>query len=267
MTAEPSPAATARRRRRTIAVTGSASGIGAEVRKRFEHSGAKVIGIDLRPADVTADLSTSAGRGAAIAAVTEAAGGAIDGLVACAGLGPQVQPTDVIVKVNYFGALAVLDGLLPLLARGDAPAAVVISSNAASLTPPDQGLLDALVSGDEDRASARCGALDGATVYGTGKLALTRAVRRRAQAWGEAGVRLNAVAPGPVDTPLLHGGLEDPVLGPLIDALPVPMGRRATPQEIAGAVAFLLDPVNGFVHGSVLFVDGGSDALFRPEGF
>jgi len=264
---ESSPAATAGRRRRTIVVTGSASGIGAEVRKRFERSGAKVIGIDLRSADVAADLSTGEGRSTAIAAVTEAAGGAIDGLVACAGLGPQFQPTDQIVRVNYFGALSTLDGLLPLLAHGEAPAAVAISSNAASLTPPDHALLDALVNGDEDAASARCGALDGATVYGTGKLALTRALRRRAGTWGEAGVRLNALAPGPVDTPLLHGGLEDPVLGPLIDALPVPVGRRATPQEIAGAVAFLLDPVNGFVHGSVLFVDGGSDALLRPEGF
>jgi len=73
------------------------------------------------------------------------------------------------------------------------------------------------------------------------------------------------VAPGPVDTPLLAGGLEDPVLGPLIEALPVPMGRRATPAEIAAAIGFLLDPANSFVHGSVLFVDGGSDALLRPD--
>jgi NAD(P)-dependent dehydrogenase (short-subunit alcohol dehydrogenase family) len=68
-----------------------------------------------------------------------------------------------------------------------------------------------------------------------------------------------------VDTPLLAGGLEDPVLGPLIEALPVPMNRRATAAEIAAAVGFMLDPANGFVHGSVLFVDGGSDALLRPD--
>ena len=97
------------------------------------------------------------------------------------------------------------------------------------------------------------------------KLALARAVRRRAGTWAEHGVRLNAVAPGPVDTPLLAGGLEDPVLGPLIDALPIPLGRRGNPAEIAAAVACLLDPAHGYIHGSVLFVDGGSDALLRPD--
>ena len=68
-----------------------------------------------------------------------------------------------------------------------------------------------------------------------------------------------------MDTPLLAGGLDDPVLGPLIEALPVPMGRRANATEIAAAIGFLLDPANGYIHGSVLFVDGGSDALLRPR--
>jgi NAD(P)-dependent dehydrogenase (short-subunit alcohol dehydrogenase family) len=44
------------------------------------------------------------------------------------------------------------------------------------------------------------------------------------------------------------------------------MGRRGTAAEIAAAIAFLLDPANGYIHGSVLFVDGGSDALLRPDG-
>jgi len=144
-------------------------------------------------------------------------------------------------------------------------AAVAVSSNAASLTPPHADLLKLLLEGDEDKASACAASIDGSTVYGTSKLALTRALRRRAGTWGDAGVRLNAVAPGPVETPLLAGGLEDPVLGPLINALPVPLGRRASAAEIAAAIGFLLDPANGYVHGSVLFVDGGSDALLRPD--
>ena len=253
------------RRRRTVVVSGSASGIGAAVRRRFEHSGARVVGVDLHDAEVEADLSTADGRGSALAALAEQCDGRADGAVACAGLGPQVRPTGRIVAVNYFGAVALLDGLVPLLLHGEAPSAVAIASNSAGITPADAALVEALADDDEARATGRAEACDGATVYGMSKLALARALRRRAGPWGAAGVRLNAVAPGPVDTPLLQGSLEDPVLGPLVDALPVPLGRRGTPAEVAAAVAFLLDPANGFVHGSVLFVDGGTDALLRPD--
>jgi NAD(P)-dependent dehydrogenase (short-subunit alcohol dehydrogenase family) len=264
-TPRPEVASTSRHRR-TIAVTGSGSGIGAAVARRFERSGVRVIGIDLRGAQVIADLSTPDGRAQAVAEVTEVSGSRLDGLVLCAGLGPQVLPVEMITAVNFFGALAILDAMLPLLVEGEASAAVVVSSNSASLTPAHEELLGLLLDGDEDKASACAAGLDGATVYGMSKLALTRAMRRRAGAWGKAGVRLNAVAPGPVDTPLLAGGLEDPVLGPLIEALPVPLGRRATATEIAASIGFLLDPANSYIHGSVLFVDGGSDALFRPDG-
>ena len=253
------------RRRRTVAVTGSASGIGAAVRARIEHSGARVIGVDLRDADVAADLSTPPGRDAAVAAVAEQCQGRLDGVVVCAGLGPHVSPASAIARVNYFGATAVLDGLLEALEHGEAPAAVALASNSASLTPVDASLLDAFMAGDEDRAAALADELPGATVYGVSKLALVRAVRRRAQPWGRVGVRLNAVAPGPVDTPLLRASLADATLGPLVDALPIPLARRAAPEEIAAAVGFLLDPANGYVHGSILFVDGGSDAMLRPD--
>jgi NAD(P)-dependent dehydrogenase (short-subunit alcohol dehydrogenase family) len=257
--------APAPRRKRTIAITGSASGIGAAVNRRFERSGSRVIGVDVHDAEVTADLSGPGGRSEALTAVAELSGSRLDGLVVCAGLGPQTRPTESIARVNFFGAVDVLDGLFPLLSEGEVPAAVVVASNAAGLTPPHLELLELLLDGKEDEAAACAAGLDGSIVYGTSKLALTRAMRRRAGAWGRAGVRLNAVAPGPVDTPLLAGGLEDPVLGPLIEALPVPMGRRANPAEIAAAIGFLLDPANGYIHGSVLFVDGGSDALLRPD--
>jgi len=248
-------------------VSGSASGIGEAVRQRLEKSGLRVVGVDLHDADVIADLSTAEGRQLAVETTTDLAGGRLDGLVACAGLGPHVTPYEKIVRVNYFGCLAYLDGLLPALAQGEAPAAVAISSNGATLTPKNQTLVEVLLAGDEEPACTVAASLDGATVYGMSKLAMTRALRRRSQVWADAGVRLNAVAPGPVDTPLLRDSLEDKILGPLVEALPVPMGRRAAPAEIAGAVGFLLDPVNSFVHGSVLFVDGGSDALIRPDIF
>ncbi|HUO48682.1 MAG TPA: SDR family oxidoreductase [Acidimicrobiales bacterium] len=252
---------------RIVAVTGSASGIGAAVASRLRADGARVIGVDLHDAEVEADLAGAEGRDRVVAAVADAAGGRLHGLVACAGLGPHVRPAGTIAAVNYFSTVHVVDGLLPALAAAAAEgaAAVVISSNSAGITPRDDALLGALEAGDEQAALARADEIDGAVVYGTTKLAVARGVRRRAEEWGAGGVRLNAVAPGPVDTPLLAASLADPTYGPLVDALPIPLGRRAAPDEIAAVVAFLLGPEAGYVHGSVLFADGGSDALLRPD--
>jgi NAD(P)-dependent dehydrogenase (short-subunit alcohol dehydrogenase family) len=249
---------------RVVAVTGSASGIGAAVRRHLEAGGCRVIGVDLRDAEVAADLSAAPGRSAAAASLTGACGGHLDGLVCCAGIGPH-RPAGLIVGVNYFGAVELLDAMLPCLRAGTRPAAVVIASNSAGIVPANEPLVTALLAGSAAAATAAASRVDGATGYAMSKLALIRAVRRRAGVWGGQRVRLNAVAPGPVETPLLQASLDDPVLGPLTEALPVPLGRRAAPGEIAGLVTFLLGPASGYIHGSVVFADGGTDALLRPD--
>jgi NAD(P)-dependent dehydrogenase (short-subunit alcohol dehydrogenase family) len=92
-------------------------------------------------------------------------------------------------------------------------------------------------------------------------------VRRRAKPWGDAGVRLNAVCPGATETPLLQGSIEHPVWGPGVASLDIPLGRRADPSEIATVVAFLLGPGASYVHGSMVYIDGGNDAAMRPDRF
>lgn len=250
---------------RTAIVTGSASGMGSAVRARLSAQGARVIGVDRSDADIISDLGTGEGRRSAIEQGLELTGGKIDWLVTCAGLGPQETPTADIVRVNYFGTVVLLDDLRGALGRGDSPAVVLFASNAVSLTPRNDGLLAALEGDEEDEAARLAESLDGTTVYGMSKLALVRAMRRRVRGWGESGVRLNAVAPGPIETPMLEGIRADNVVGPLVAALPVPLGRTGTAEEVASAVAFLLDRSNSYVHGSVLFVDGGSDAELRPD--
>jgi NAD(P)-dependent dehydrogenase (short-subunit alcohol dehydrogenase family) len=250
----------------TLAVTGSASGLGAAVAAELRGRGDTVIGVDLRDVEVVADLSGDAGRAAAVEGIRAAAPGALDGLVVAAGLGPHLRDRALIVSVNFFGAVALLDGLLDQLRGGTAPAAVAVASNSATVDPSVSAeLVDACLDGDEELARSRASVLPGNSVYASSKAALARAVRRRVQSWGEAGVRLNAIAPGPVETPLLQASRDDPELGPAVDMLPIPLGRTAGPAEIASTIVFLLSPGAGYVHGSIVFADGGSDALLSPD--
>lgn len=252
---------------RTVVVTGSASGIGAAIGARLERDGARVIGVDVRDAEVIADLATAGGRSAAIGALHKAGADRLDALVVCAGVGPHVTDQPLIVSLNYFGAQQLLDGLRGALARGAQPAAVAISSNSSTLPNAESPLVDACLAGDEAEARRLAATLVGASVYAGSKLALTRWVRRNAPAaeWAGAGIRLNAVAPGPVQTPLLQEGLDDAFYGPAIRGFPIPTGKFGTPDDIAAAVAFLLGPEARFCCGSVLFVDGGTDALLRGD--
>ena len=253
----------------TTAITGSASGIGRALAERLGGEGHRIIGVDIRDADVVADLSTADGRASAVAAVLDACGGTLDRFVGGAGLGPQVSPESIIASVNYFGVVDLLDGLLPALEKGTAPAAVAICSNSAQMAPlDDHPVVCALLDGDEAKARALLDeSKDGFVAYAGSKMALGRAVRRRSRDWGSKGVRLNAIAPGPVETPLLQGGRDDPRYGEAIRTLDVPLGRLATPEEIAAFIAMMLAPDTGYMHGSVVYVDGGQDAEIRSEKF
>jgi len=252
----------------TVCITGSASGIGAAVRQRLERDGDRVIGVDLRDAEVIADLSTPGGREQAVADVLAACGGTLDRAVLCAGLGSHLDDWPLIASVNYFGCVEVMDALLPALVKGIQPACVAICSNSAQMAPlEDHPYVLALLDGDETLARKLVAETNGFVAYAGSKHALGRAVRRRAMVWGKAGVRLNAAAPGPVQTPLLEGTQGHPVFGKGLEALDIPLGRWAQPEEIAGLVAFMLGPAAAYMQGTILYMDGGNDAAARPDRF
>ncbi|MDQ1447450.1 MAG: hypothetical protein QOC79_421 [Actinomycetota bacterium] len=250
---------------RTVCITGSAGGIGGATRTRLEKDGARVIGVDVRDAEVIADLSTRAGRDAMVAAVTELCGGMLDGLVAAAGIMGD-QP--LVVAINYFGAIASLDGLRPLLAHGTDASAVAISSNSTTTTPGlPTDLVDVILAGDEAQALAATSRAPGVFAYPASKLALARWVRHHAPQpdWIGAGIRLNAVAPGVIETPMTKDDLE--FIFSIPDTFPVPIGRPGLPSEIASLLAYLLSPDAGFFCGSVVFADGGTDAAVRADDY
>jgi NAD(P)-dependent dehydrogenase (short-subunit alcohol dehydrogenase family) len=262
---------------RTIAVTGAASGIGAATAGRLAAAGHRVIGVDVRvPPDagvdwVAADLATRGGRTHAVNQVVALAGGSLDGLVTAAGLaGLPSRPASLLVSVNYFGTVELLEGLRPALEAGTDAAAVAISSNSTTAQPGySMRLVEACLLGDEAAACALAGEGESLSTYPVTKLALARWVRRHApnDEWAGTGIRLNAIAPGAVETPLLQEGLDDPLVGPAIEQFHVPIGRRGKPDEIAALIAFLLSPDARFFCGSVVFCDGGTDAQLRPDDF
>ncbi len=251
---------------RTYVVTGSASGIGNATMNLLTSQGARVIGVDIRDADVTADLSTPTGRAAMIDEVTKASGGTLNGVIACAGL---LGTEPVVVAVNYFGAVATLEGLRPLLAKGDQPRAVTISS-VASLHAADDATVDACLDGDEEAAllAAKATDVSALTVYSSSKVALARWVRRTAPsaAWAEAGISLNAIAPGVIETPMMADMLSTDAGRELVDgSVQMPFGGHGTAERVAPLLVWLASAENSMVTGQVIFIDGGCEAITRGD--
>ncbi|WP_454852630.1 SDR family oxidoreductase [Promicromonospora soli] len=252
---------------RTIVVTGSASGIGRATLRLLEQRGDRVIGVDIHDAEIEVDLSTRDGRAEMIEDLRERRHH-IDGVIANAGLAHQT-PDDV--AVNFFGAVATLDGLLPLLAGSQAPRAVATAS-IASLMPSDTELVDLCLAGDEpgalDRAAKLVEARQGDLIYASTKVALCRWLRRAApgKEWAGAGIPLNAIAPGVVETPMVSGMIGTEIQRAAISAMvPMPLNGFMRPEVPACLLVWLVSEKNSHLCGQVIFIDGGSDAVIRGD--
>ena len=173
----------------------------------------------------------------------------------------------VTFAVNFFGTVALLSGLRPRLRPG--AAAVAISSNSTTCSPGvPSDLTELCLAGDEATALVRADQIGGmGGVYPASKIAVARWVRANAvrEEWIGSGVRLNAVAPGMIDTAMVAEGRADPTVGPMLDLFPIPMGRPGRPEEIAAVIAFLLSADASLLCGSIVFADGGTDALLRTN--
>lgn len=254
---------------RTVVITGGVSGIGKALADTLRAAGDKVITVDLHDADVTVDLTTDEGRAALVDQVRELSGGTIDAVVANAGLAHPIAAT---IGVNYFGAVATLEGLAPLLAGSEAPRAALTTSM-ASLHPNDAQLVDLCLAGDEAGALARAEELaaDPATgnlIYGSSKAAIARWMRRNAptDTWAGAGVPLNAVAPGVVFTPMTADlTATEESREYLKTMVPMPLNGFMEARVIADVLDFLISEKNTHLCGQVIFVDGGSDVVIRGD--
>jgi len=225
---------------RRVLVTGAASGIGRATTIAFHEAGALVAGLDIAPIDppitgFQVDLADAAATKAAVDATAAQLGG-LDVVVNCAGIEREaplasldLAALDMMIAVNLRAAIVVAHAALRHLGEGGA--IVNIASELAFL--------------GRANAAGYC-ATKGAI------LSLTRSWAR------ELGprIRVNAVAPGPIDTPLLDYEHMNPALRAIETANP--MGRIGRPEEVAAAILFLASPAAAFITGQCISVDGGA---------
>jgi NAD(P)-dependent dehydrogenase (short-subunit alcohol dehydrogenase family) len=255
---------------RTYVVTGAGSGIGAKTRELLLAAGATVVGVDIKNADVEADLSTPAGRALGAQKAVEAAHGNVDAVIACAGL---AHPIPATVSVNYFGVKEFLEEILPELSKSKAPR-VAVTSSMASLMPNDPQLVDLMLANEEVKACGRADELVAAgggmeqLIYGSTKRAVSRWIRKVAPTaqWAGAGIPINAVGPGIVDTPMVADMIatEEARKG-LLEIVPMPLNGLMKPEVIAKALIWLTSEDNTHMTGQTIYIDGGSDVVLRGD--
>lgn len=237
-------------------VTGAASGIGAATAALAAQQGANVIAVDLNPPAqpvgrfVQADLSDRASIDRLVKALPEGA----HGLANIAGL-PPTRPADAVLKVNLVGLKYLTTQLVPRLSDG---ASIVNLASLAGLgwAQAKEVVLESTSLDFEDVAAfCRAYQIEGARSYFFSKEALIVWTMQNRWTWRDRGIRMNAVSPGPVDTPILKDFIE--TLGARAEEDMKTMDRPGTPADVAPVVAFLLSDASAWIRGANIPTDGG----------
>ncbi|MDE2566611.1 MAG: SDR family oxidoreductase [Burkholderiales bacterium] len=193
--------------------------------------------------------------------------GDVTGLIHAAGVSPSQAPVGTILKVDLYGTAVVLEEFGAVIAPGGSgvviasqsghrlPALSAEENQALAMTPVDELLALPMLQADK--------VTDPLRAYQLSKRGNSLRVSAQAVAWGKRGARINTISPGIVMTPLAKDELSGPRgagYRAMIDGSPV--GRAATPDEVAGVAALLMGPDGGFITGSDFLMDGGATAAY-----
>jgi NAD(P)-dependent dehydrogenase (short-subunit alcohol dehydrogenase family) len=225
-------------------VTGAASGIGAAVLARLRDEGATAVGMDLRGGSdlVQVDVREETSVREAFAVAAERLGGSPTVLVQSAGVFPVGPVDDVPVAqwrntfdVNVLGVMLGARVAARLAREAGQPLNIVNLSSIAGES-----------SDWEEPSAAYCGT----------KAAVCALTRSMAGEWAGDRIRVNAVAPGMIDTPMLRV-MDDPMRGTQAVRESVPLGRLGSAEEIAAVVCFLASDDASYITGTTVTADGG----------
>jgi NAD(P)-dependent dehydrogenase (short-subunit alcohol dehydrogenase family) len=248
-------------------ITGGSSGIGAKTVEILKAKGHETVNIDLKGGDIDANLATKEGRAQALSTLHQRYPDGIDAMICNAGVNNNIP---LIISLNYFGATEMAAGVFDLLEKKRG-SCVVVSSNTIAQGAARMDMVGLLNNqADEDRILNLVKDYDPRTAhsfYAATKYALARWARRMSAEWGARGVRINAVAPGNVQTAMTAKLTPQQMVA--VHALPVPVNYGSEslmdPTDLANAIAFLAAPEAHGINGVVLFVDAGTDALLNSE--
>ena len=256
------------------AVTGGSGGIGLCVISQLKRQGHETINIDQKKCDIAADLSIPEGRQKVIDELHDLHPEGLDGLILCAGVSGACHNLRLILSLNFFGTISIIKGAYDLLEKKGGSCVVTVS-NAISQGNLPMDLVDILNNNHDDELRIldlisdlnENDLVTGNRLYVASKYALARWVRRHSASYAANGVRINAVAPGNLNTSMTATMSVDEKTA--LNALPIPTkyGKETfmEPDEVASAINFLISDAACGVNGIIMFVDGGTDALLNSE--
>ena len=253
-------------RDKTIVVTGCSSGIGRDTAKLIKHLGGDVIGVDRNKTEDYVDelyLADMSDR-RTIKALVNALPGRIDGIANIAGL-PPTAPADLVIKVNLVGLKYFTELMVPKL--NDNASIVNLASLAGFGWPNELEAIKAsehLAFEDVERfMHDHRISNEGGRSYFFSKEALVVWTKKNRWTWRDRGIRMNAVSPGPVETPILADFVK--TLGARAEEDMSVNDRPGRPDDIAPVVCFLLSDMTHWFRGANLMLDGGMSSHIYQE--